>query len=146
MANHDGKSPSEYHGRDEEEFTSSFYDQIVNSVGPDLTIPTGSGQRGSRGIGHGQQQGSQEHPALFGQSQFRDGFGPVYAVPSFPGPHGDGQNQPIGSRGPIYANPFFSGQHGHGPSMESGHRHQCGIRLQAMIPCCMCYPVGYQHY
>lgn len=142
VANNDGKLLGEYHDQRGQEFTTSFYDQLLNSVGPDLTIPTGSGQHGGIGNDHGLQQGSHEHPALFGQSQLRDGFGPIYAVPTFPGPHGDGQSQPIGSQGPINASPFFAGQ----PNMGSGHWHQCGIRFQAMMPWCMCYPVGYRHY
>lgn len=79
----------------------------------------------------GQQQDT--HPALFDQSQLKDGFGPVYAIPSFPWQ--DGSSLVPGS-----------GQwhHSHGQGTGNSQWQQWGGHHQAMTPY-WCYPCCYGH-
>lgn len=65
--------------------SSSFASQLINAVGPDLSIPRqhDGGQSKGSYLGH--------QPALFDQSQLKGGFGPVYATPSFPWHHSPAQ-------------------------------------------------------
>lgn len=71
------------------------HSEVPWHVGPDFSIPYGSAE-------HGQSSMYDEHPALFGQDQFMDNMGTVYATPSFPWHQGDsygaggGQWQPYG--------------------------------------------------
>jgi hypothetical protein len=138
MTNNDGKPPEEFYERKlqrGQEFTPLFYNLLVNSVGPDLTIPEVSGQHGT-GIGKGKLQGSQEHPTLFGQSQLTDNLGPVYATPTFPWKNGHGQG--MGTSFP---------EHGKSQNIGSGQWQQWGSHPWpiAYIPCYMYYPFGYRY-
>lgn len=83
----------------------------------------------------GQQQGGQEHPTLFGQNQLQGGFGPVYAIPSFPWQ--DGHSQGLGNS---------QWQDGYGQGLGSEPSQQWGSHPQAIMPYCMWYPVGYRYY
>lgn len=152
MATYDGNMQGECRGQQDrlsrQGVSPAFYNQLVNSVGPDLTIPTSTTAGQHKGI---QQQGSQEHPALYGQNQLKDGFGPIYAIPTFPWQPGHGQHQQNDDFGPVYATPSFPWQPvggqwqlGHGQHSGSGHWYPWGIHPQTAMPCCPCHQVGYR--
>ncbi|MDN4608454.1 hypothetical protein [Sporosarcina highlanderae] len=163
MAN--SKTLREFHDQ-----APSFYDQLINGVGPDFTIPIQTVP--------GQNQGGQERPALFGQNQQKHGFGPVYAIPTFPWQQGgiQGQNQAQGQGndnsqqehgqnqlnddfGPVYAIPTYpwqqgsnqgqaqgSGQWQNGfvPTMGSPQWYPVYMYPNSVMPRCKCFPAGYR--
>lgn len=90
--------------------------QFISPVGPDFSIPYYSADSFNN-------QHSPE-PALYGEDQFKNGFGPVYATPTYPGTHNHTQNESSSHRtqqdihpalfdqnqfkngyGPVYATP-----------------------------------------
>lgn len=116
---------------------------LKDAVGPNFNIP---GQH-DRDLDMGSYQLHEQdvHPALFGQEQFKDGFGPVYATPSFPPNYGPsqgagtfpgyqqdmhpalfGQGQFIDGFGPVYATPSFPPNYGpsHGTGVGPWHPGQ----------------------
>lgn len=126
-------------------------------VGPDNTIPAIEDQLNKK-ENHIQQQGGQE-PTLFGQSQFKDGFGPVYAIPSVPWKDGasiiDGEPnkrenhvQQRGGQGPpiLFDQVQFKGGFGQVNAVPTGPRQQWGGHPQTMMPCCNCCQIGYRYY
>lgn len=132
-------------------------DQLVSPVGPQFTIPFTSVDS------EGQPMGEQEHIHLYGQSQFHHNLGPVYAVPTYPMPHGGegGIAQPQESSmhphifdqgqfhhnlGPVYAIPTYPWPHGNNPHAGSpppkqgsyqhtgsGQLQQGGVHPHAMV-------------
>lgn len=129
---------------------------LVNAVGPDLTIPGQHNVIQSKANYQGQHQDT--HPALFDQNQVKDGFGPVYAVPSFPSHYNHGQglggyqgiqqdthpalfDQDQLKKGfcPVYAVPSFPSHHNHGQGAGDGQWQQWGSHHQT-IPYCWYYP------
>lgn len=175
MTNHDAELNMEYHhgGQQQAKYEpSSFSNQFINTVGPDLSIP-GQCDGGQSADGY---QGWKEdtHPPLYGQDQLHDGFGPVYATPSYPSPQSPdhsaggyqdwqqntqpplyGQNQLQGGYGPVYATPSFPSQpHAHGQGMGHQHgiggmqwQHGCMCRHpQPVMPYYMQQPMGHQPY
>ena len=113
--------------------SSLFPNQLINAVGPDLSIP---GQYDT-GQNTGSYQGQQldTHPALFGQNQLEDGLGPVYAMPSFPSPPGHGP----GMGGDQWHHSY---EHGMGaPQWQQWCSHP-----PAMIPFFMYPPFGHRSY
>lgn len=127
MTNHDAELNIGYHhgGQQQAEYEpSSFSNQFINTVGPDLSIPGQYDSGQSAGAYKEWQQNTQ--PPLYGQDQLHDGLGPVYATPSFPSPQSAGQgaggyqgwqqdthpplygqNQLHDGFGPVYATPSF---------------------------------------
>lgn len=103
--------------------SSNSSSQLINSVGPDFSIPfqhTGSHNMGGS---HIQQFNA---PDLFGEDQFKDGFGPVYAIPTYPWHDSqDGGNNPTHTNlelGMDYAN---SGQPSKDYSLQNqAHQHE----------------------
>lgn len=87
------------------------HSEVPWHVGPDFSIPYGSAEHG--------QSSMYEHPALFGQDQFRDNMGPVYAVPSFPWQQGGGHGAG-GGQWPPY-----------------GHYPQMPMQMPMQMPGCM---------
>ncbi|WP_188455677.1 hypothetical protein [Virgibacillus oceani] len=55
---------------------ATFVNQPMNAVGPNFSI--------SKQPEGGKYMKNHQGPALFGQNQLKNGFGPVYAVPSIP--------------------------------------------------------------
>lgn len=70
----------------------------------------------------GQQRENRVFPTLFGQSQIKNGFGPVYAIPSIPWQHDNGQN------------------------VGSNYWQQWGGHPHVVMHCGKYYPVGYRYY
>jgi hypothetical protein len=147
-------------------FMPMFDTQPINGIGPNFNILTATEEHNSNS---GQVQG-QEHPALFGQNQLKDGLGPVYAVPSFPKKHTHGnggeqwpqqggqihpalfdQDQLKGGLGPIYAVPSFPGQYGHKQYWNHGYDQTMGSgqwigHPKVTVLCCpFCMP-GHRYY
>ena len=136
MTNNESQFSTEYstwlqnrnvHGT--EGFSPSFDQQPTNVVGPDYSIRISSGLPSG---GARRSAGNDVQPALFDENKLEDGFGPVYAVPSFPTQPGflpstaSGQGMPLseqehpplygqgqehGGFGPIYAAPPFPFSH-----------------------------------
>ena len=110
--------------------TQQFGYQVPTSVGPDFTIPGQQRDFLPPTSSQGFPQGS--HPALFGENQFKNGFGPVYATPTYPWQHG--QNPQTGT----------SSEHqNHEQIMSNGHWQQVGSSPPAMpvyymVPYCLC--------
>lgn len=110
--------------------SKQFGYQVPNTVGPDFSIPGQQQYSHNTVSSQGYPQGS--HPKLFGESQFKNGFGPVYAVPSQPWQH-DNSPHAVTS----------SGQQSHAQMMGVGHWQQVGSSHQAMpvyymCPYCIC--------
>lgn len=82
-----------------------------------------------------QQHGDQVHPTLFGQSQFKGGFGPVNTIPSIPWQDGGGTGLES-----------VQWQHGQGQGSGNSQWQQWSNHSQLITPCCLCYPVGYRYY
>ncbi|WHT49204.1 hypothetical protein QNH10_06160 [Sporosarcina thermotolerans] len=127
-------------------------------------------------MGSYQSEQQDTHPALFGQNQLKGGFGPVYAIPTYPAhySHGQGvggyqsqqqdthpalfdQNQLKNGFGPVYAIPTFPWNHNHSqdtgnPNYHHGHVHGVGGGQQPiMTPCCWynpcyMYPMHGHHF
>ncbi|WP_432352931.1 hypothetical protein [Sporosarcina sp. A2] len=114
--------------RDASSDSEDFTNQSFNAVGPDFTIPGQSRD--------GQHMGSsQNEPALFRQNQFKDGFVPLYALPTSPW----NQNQNPGSGN----NPEHH-KHWQGTGNVQQQQHKCGcVRLVPayyMYYCVPCLP------
>lgn len=105
----------------------SYVSHLINAVGPDFTILGQHGGGQSMGSYQGQMQGN--HPALFGQNQLKDDFGPVYAIPPFPSHYS--HNQGTGS------SPWH---HNQGQGMGDDQWQQWDSHHQATIPYCCYYP------
>lgn len=125
----------------------AYMNQLMNSIGPNFNI---SGQHDGN-MNTGNYPGS--HPALFGENQFKDGFGPVYAVPSFPWspiPSSSTGNTPL-PQGHGQGRGSSQQPHHQGHGMQGMQWQQSGNCPQAMTgyymyPCYMCPSFGYQHY
>lgn len=98
-------------------------DQLVSPVGPQFTLPLTSVDSQK------QSAGDAEPIHWFGENQFHDNLGPVYAVPTYPAQHGGGvgtghpqenltypalydQNQFHHNLGPVYPVPTYPWAHG----------------------------------
>src|SRR5690625_2699594 len=124
----DGENQESKQKRNKEQQPRGQGPSFLYDVGPDLTIPQIEDGSHKKGI-HMKQQGGEE-PTLFGQSQFKNNLGPVYAIPSVPWQHeGD-----------------LDSQHGHGQGQENNQWQQWASHPQAYMPCCGCFRIGYWHY
>ncbi|WP_339253633.1 hypothetical protein NSQ43_05190 [Sporosarcina sp. FSL W8-0480] len=130
MVNNNNNFQVPYRGQ-EQQASSSF----INAVGPDLSIP--GIHLDTHDLENYDMKQQDVHPALFDQNQFANGFGPVYAIPTYPSQYNltqdqgtfqrqqpnnhpalFGQNQFINGFGPVYAIPTFPPNHG--PIQNSG--------------------------
>jgi hypothetical protein len=116
--------------------SNQFGHQVPITVGPDFTIPGQQREYFNTESSSDYQQGS--HPGLFGENQFKGGFGPVYAVPSYPWKQGQ---IPHTGTNPAHQN--------HEQMMGGGHWQQVGGSQHAMpvyymYPYCLC-PSPYMH-
>lgn len=103
--------------------------QIVSPVGPQMTVPFTSVES------TGQQAGNEEHLQLFGQNQFHDNLGPVYAIPTYPSHQGNVQSSQTGY-GHMPANQ--PPQYGYNPVQGHHQWQQPGSQPQSYMPCCKC--------
>lgn len=130
-------------------FERQYAEGMTNSVGPDFTIPTLYYDDQHMSSSSLQQQYIK--PDLFDEEQFKDGFGPVYAEPTFPwhqnqqnnndprypnhvqenNPDLFGQDQFVDGFGPVYAEPTFPWHHqSHGSQAEPANHKQGPVGVQ----------------
>jgi hypothetical protein len=124
VMNNDGKLPEVYpeqRQQGEQVYQPSFISDLINAVGPDLTIPGQDG--GGQNIVSYQEQHLANQPALIGQNQIKNELGPV----DFP---------------------FFSSNFSHGESNGDSQWQHWGSQHLAMTPYYWCYPCfyGYQPF
>lgn len=138
---------------------NEFVSPLINSVGPDFNIPGQHDKEQDMG-GHGSiQQWTQ--PTLFGEDQFKNNFGPVYAVPgqydgnlNIGGGHQSiqqethpalfGADQFKNNFGPVYAIPSMPGQPSPNQStgknsLPTNHVQGQGMKYGQCHQCCHCH-------